>query len=63
MVGEFLGIRALRKYAKAGAKAWNRQTEAGLRRALDHDIPAIRSRDPRLAELYEQGIRLALAQF
>jgi hypothetical protein len=63
MVGETLGIRALRKYAKAGAKAWNRQIEAGLRRALDHDIPAIRSRDPRLAELYEQGIRVALAQF
>jgi hypothetical protein len=63
MVGEILGIRALRKYAKAGAKAWSRQTEAGLRRALDNDIPAIRSRDPRLAELYEQGIRVALAQF
>ena len=62
-VGEMLGIRALRKYSKAGAKAWNRQTEAGLRRALDDDIPAICSRDPRLAELYEQGIRLALAQF
>jgi len=62
-VGEFLGIRALRKYAKGGAKSWSRRTEAGLRRALDNDIPAIRSRDPRLAELYEQGIRLALAQF
>jgi hypothetical protein len=63
MVGEMLGIRALRKYAKAGAKAWNRQIEAGLRRALDHDIPAIRSRDPRLAELYERGIRWALSHF
>jgi hypothetical protein len=63
MVGEILGVRALRRYSKAGVKSWNRQTEAGLRHALDHDIPAIRSRDPRLAELYEQGIRLALAQF
>ena len=63
MVGEILGIRTIRRYSKAGAKSWNRQTEAGLRHALDHDIPAIRSRDPRLAELYEQGIRLALAQF
>jgi hypothetical protein len=63
MVGEILGVRALRKYAKAGAKAWNSETESFLRGALDTDIPAIRSRDPRLAELYEQGIRLALAQF
>jgi hypothetical protein len=63
LVGEILGRRALRKYAKAGAKSWSRHTEAGLRRALDNDIPAIRSRDPRLAELYEQGIRLTLAQF
>jgi len=63
MVGEMLGIRTLRKYAKAGSKAWNSQTERGLRHALDHGIPAIRCRDPRLAEVYEQGIRLALAEF
>jgi hypothetical protein len=63
MVGEILGVRALRKYAKSGAKSWNRQIEAGLRHALENDFPAIRTRDPRLAELYEQGIRLALAQF
>lgn len=63
VVGEILGVRVLRRYAKAGAKSWNRKIEAGLRHALDNDIPAIRSREPRLAELYEQGIRLALAQF
>jgi hypothetical protein len=63
VVGEILGNRVLRKYAKAGAKSWNREMEIGLRHALDNDIPAIQSRDPRLAELYEQGIRLALAQF
>lgn len=63
MVGEILGVRALRKYAKAGAKAWNSKTEQCLRRALDNDIPAIRSREPKLADLYEKGIRLALAQF
>jgi hypothetical protein len=62
MVGEILGVRALRRYSKAGAKSWNRQTESGLRHALDNDIPSIRSRDSRLADLYEQGIRLALAQ-
>lgn len=62
-IGEFLGARALRRYAKAGPKAWNRITSESLRRALDHDLPAIRSHDPRLAELYEQGIRIALARF
>jgi hypothetical protein len=62
-VGEIIGNRALRKYGKAGAKAWNSQTAAALRRALEHDLAAIRSRNPRLAELYEQGIRVALAQF
>jgi hypothetical protein len=63
VVGEILGVRVLRRYAKAGAKAWNRQIEAALLRSLDHHIPAIRSRDQRLAELYEQGIRVALSQF
>ena len=61
--GRDSGRQTLRKYAKAGAKAWNSETESYLRRALDNDIPAIRSREPRLAELYEQGIRLALGQF
>jgi hypothetical protein len=63
MVGEMLAHRALRKHAKAGARAWNRQIEAGLRRTLDHALPAIRSCDARLAELYEQGIRIALGRF
>jgi hypothetical protein len=63
LVGEILGIHALHKYAKAGAKAWNQRTENELRRALEYGLPEIRSRDPRLADLYEQGIRLALAQF
>lgn len=62
-VGQILGTRSLRKYAKAGAKAWNRITETELRRALEHGLPEIRMRDRRLADLYEQGIRLALAQF
>ena len=62
-VGEVLGTRALRRYAKAGAKAWSRETEAELRRALDQGLPEIRSRYPRLADLYEEGILLALRQF
>jgi hypothetical protein len=62
-VGEILGRRVLRKYAKAGVKAWSRITAVELRTALDHGVPQIRLHDPRLADLYEQGIRLALARF
>ncbi len=62
-VGEFLGVHTLRSYIRAGAKSWNRRTEAALRQALANDIPAIRSGNPRLADLYEQGIRVALATF
>ncbi len=62
-VGEFLGVHALRSYVRAGAKAWNRRTAASLRQALENDLPAIRSGNPRLADSYEQGIRVALAAF
>src|SRR5580658_583850 len=47
-VGEILGARVLRKYAKAGAKAWSRITAVELRAALEHGVPEIRARDPRL---------------
>ena len=63
MVGEFLGVHALHSYARAGARVWNRQTAASLRRALEHDLPAIRSWNARLAGLYEQGIRVSLGAF
>ena len=62
-VGEFLGVHTLRSYVRAGAKAWKRQTGADLSQALENDIPAIRSGHPRLADLYEEGIRVALAAF
>jgi hypothetical protein len=62
-VGESIGIRTLRKYAKAGPRAWNRKTAASLRHALEHDLSSIRSHDSRLSELYEQGIRAALNKF
>ena len=62
-VSEILGVRVLRKYAKAGAKAWSRITEVELRHALQHGVPEIRRRDLRLADLYQQGIHLALSQF
>ncbi|HEX5431082.1 MAG TPA: hypothetical protein VFW83_03895 [Bryobacteraceae bacterium] len=62
-VCEFLGARALRQYAKTGSNAWNRAAGESLRRALEHDLPAIRSQNRELADLYEQGIRIALARF
>ena len=62
-VGEHLGARMLHRYAKAGERVWNRKTAAGLRRALEHDLEAIRRVDPRLPELYEKGIRIALGRF
>lgn len=62
-VGELLGTRALRRYAKGGAKSWSRRTESDLRRALDEGLEQIRARFPRLAERYEQGIRVALEEF
>jgi hypothetical protein len=62
-VGEFLGVHTLHSYVRAGAKAWNRHTAATLRQALENDLAVIHSSNPRLAELYEQGIRLALSSF
>ena len=55
--------RALRRYAIAGVRAWNRTTAASLRHALERDLEAIRSQDPRLSELYAKGIRVALEKF
>ncbi|HLH43696.1 MAG TPA: hypothetical protein VKV74_11950 [Bryobacteraceae bacterium] len=62
-VGEHLGARMLHRYAKAGERVWNRKIAATLRRALEDDLEAIRRVNPRLPELYEQGIRIALARF
>jgi len=62
-VGEHLGGRTLHSYAKAGARAWSRKTAANLRRALERDLEALRRHHPRLPELYEQGIRIALSRF
>jgi hypothetical protein len=62
-VTENIGMRALRKYVKAGPRAWNRNTAASLRHALEGDLKAIRGGDSRLAELYDYGIRTALGKF
>jgi predicted short-subunit dehydrogenase-like oxidoreductase (DUF2520 family) len=50
-----LATRALRAYSKAGDKAWNRAAAEHLRRAIEHDLEAIRLTDPRLALLYSTG--------
>jgi hypothetical protein len=62
-VAEHIGTRTLRRYAKAGARAWNRKTAASLRYALEHEVETIRTQDPRLSELYAKGIRIALEKF
>lgn len=62
-IGEHIGIRTLRRYAKAGPRAWNRKTAASLRHALEYDLKAIQMQVPQLSELYERGIRIALAKF
>jgi hypothetical protein len=45
------GGRAFRAYGKAGDKAWNRAAAEHLHRAIERDLAAIRSVDPRLAML------------
>jgi len=58
-----LSVQAAYAYEKAGRKAWNRKTTLELRRALEHDIEALRDTDPRLADAYAEGLRQALAYF
>jgi hypothetical protein len=62
-VGEHLGARTLRRYAKAGERAWNRTIAASLRHALECDLEALRRQDSQLPKLYEEGIRIALGKF
>jgi hypothetical protein len=50
-----LGARALRAYAKAGDKSWNRAAAESLLRAIERDLHAIRLTDPRRALLYSDG--------
>jgi hypothetical protein len=62
-VVEHIGTRTLRRYIKAGDRAWNRQTAGGLRHALEYDLEAVRGQDPRLSELYAKAIRIAIEKF
>jgi len=52
---EAMGTRALRAYAKAGDKAWNRTTAERLHRAIARDMEALRFGDTRLAALFSDG--------
>lgn len=57
-VVERLGLRTLRAYMKAGAKAWSPAAESELRHARNLTLP-----DPRLADLHRTGIECALRFF
>lgn len=58
-----LGGRALRSYAKAGAKAWSPTAADRLRFSIARDLDTIRAVDPKLAALYVDGVEQALRYF
>ena len=60
---EALGVRALRAYAKAGDKAWNRSTAERLHRAIARDLETLRFTDTRLAALFSDGSDRMLRYF
>jgi hypothetical protein len=60
---EALGVRALRAYAKAGDKAWNRATAERLHRAIARDLETLRFTDSRLAALFSDGSDRMLRYF
>jgi hypothetical protein len=60
---EALGGRALRAYAKAGDKAWNRATAERLHRAIARDLETLRFTDTRLAALFSDGSDRMLRYF
>lgn len=62
-VANALGSRALRAYAKAGAKAWSPAAAGLLQLSVSRDLDTIRSVDARLAVLYEDGVEQALRYF
>lgn len=58
-----LASRALRAYARAGAKAWNRADAETLYRAIEADMETIRLTDHRLAALYTDSAERLLRSF
>jgi hypothetical protein len=62
-LAETLSMRAVRAYTKAGAQPWSAPTKEDLRRALDQRVDRLRADSPRQAQLYAEGLRLALEYF
>src|SRR5579863_8161588 len=60
---EALGTRALRNYAKAGDKAWNRAAAERLHRAIARDLETLRFTDTRLVTLFADGSDRMLRYF
>lgn len=60
---EALGARALRAYAKAGDKAWNRTAAERLHRSIARDLETLRFTDTRLAALFADGSDRMLRYF
>lgn len=58
-----LSAKIMRAYASGGQKAWNRGAEAALHKSANRDAERLASIDPRLGQLYGEGVRLALAHF
>ncbi len=56
-----MGGRALRAYAKAGTKAWNRVEAKRLHREILRDLDAIRFTGPSVAPLYTNQLERLLA--
>lgn len=57
---EMLASQMLRSFTKFGHKAWTRSMAEELLQDMQRDVEQIRTVDPRLAALYEQGVLAAL---
>jgi hypothetical protein len=60
---ELLSLRAVRAYTKSGSQPWSGQAKQKLVTALEKRADALRPLMPREAELYAEGVRLALEYF
>jgi hypothetical protein len=58
-----LGVQALYVYEKTGRKIWNRKLAKQLKLALEKEVEPLRKGDPRLAEVYAEGLRKTLEFF
>jgi len=58
-LAEALGARALRSYAKAGAKSWGPAAAGSLSAVLERDLAVMRQSEPKLTALYAAGVDCA----